>query len=117
MSLTRILCEKCKHPLAWCACDKDQAASVRPSPKITRPRRALLLERLVSWWRQRRIRRTALRMVAESRARMDGYTPEQLNDLYDRGMKIVNEGKMKPPANAGDVPRPRGHGQESETKL
>ena len=37
MSLTRILCEHCGFPLAFCACGKPQGTSATSTPKIAAP--------------------------------------------------------------------------------
>lgn len=51
MSVTRILCDKCGHPEAWCACKPQTATSAQPAPKQRGPV-SRSLRRLVGRWKR-----------------------------------------------------------------
>ncbi len=64
-----------------------------PRPNLARSLWQVVGRRLREYWQHRRI----MRACEESRNRMNGYTREQRDQLYQDAMKIINS--AKPPAN------------------
>lgn len=79
---------------------REQIAEAESARRLSKARPALarwhwlvVVWRLLDWWRIRRVNK----MCREARRRMNSYTPEQRQELYERALKTINS--AQPPDN------------------